>query len=308
MAVGAAPRPEILCLDQTIEPQRAVDHRGVDVTDRLRRVDRQYAGATDLDGRFAGFAKDHFVDLDFGDRLRSLPSGQRLILLLDGWVEYGYSSTNYAAAQAGLRLKAPSIHVLRDGRWIELFHEIGYPAGLNHTMTCDLTGKILPGDRQIRISSNMEIYWDRIRLATALGPASFSAKEAAAHSADLHPRGYPREYSPDGLEPNLYDYPNLDKSLIWKTLEGEYTRFGEVTGLLRAADDCYVIMGPGEEVTLRFLADAFGPVPAGRTRTFLLKTECYCKDMDPHTAYPDTVGPLPFHAMRGYPYGAGALP
>jgi hypothetical protein len=92
--------------------------------------------------------------------------------------------------------------------------------------------------------------------------------------------------------------------LAWKTIQGDYTRFGEVAALLQDADDCYVIMGPGEEVTLRFPAAAFGPVPPGKSRTFILKTDSYCKDMDPHTAYPDSVGPLPFHAMSAYPYRA----
>jgi len=88
-------------------------------------------------------------------------------------------------------------------------------------------------------------------------------------------------------------------------MEGNYTRFGEVAELLRETDDRYVIMGPGEEVTLRFPADAFGPVPPGKSRTFILKTDSYCKDMDPHTAYPNSVAPLPFHAMSGYPYRSG---
>ncbi len=88
-------------------------------------------------------------------------------------------------------------------------------------------------------------------------------------------------------------------------MEGNYTRFGEVGELLRESDDCYVIMGPGEEVTGRFPAAVLGPVPRGQKRTFLLKTDSYCKDMDHHTAYPHTVAPLPFHGMSSYPYGAG---
>jgi hypothetical protein len=86
-------------------------------------------------------------------------------------------------------------------------------------------------------------------------------------------------------------------------MEGKYTRYGEVTELLHAADDCFVIMGRGEELTLRFPVGAFGPVPEGRRRTFILKTDSFCKDMDLYTAHPDTVGPLPFHAMSSYPYG-----
>ncbi|MEE9268919.1 MAG: FG-GAP-like repeat-containing protein [Candidatus Krumholzibacteria bacterium] len=304
MAVGTAPpAPEVFCFEQSIDPVRAEDNRGVDVTDELLRIDRRCAGATRVGGHFMGLADDHFVELDFGDRLAKLAPGRRLILFLYGWVEYGYSSTNYAAAQAGKSAKAPSIHVLRDGAWTEVFHEVGYPAGIQHMMTLDVTGKIRSGDRHIRISSNMELYWDRVFLAEHLDDAGLTLSEAPARSADLHFRGYPREYSPDGRHPLLSDYDNIDTATSWKLMAGQYTRYGAVTELVGEADDCYVIMQHGDELTLRFPADAFGPVPEGQRRTFILKTDSFCKDMDLYTGYPDTVEPLPFHAMSGYPYG-----
>ena len=61
-------------------------------------------------------------------------------------------------------------------------------------------------------------------------------------------------------------------------------------------------MGPGEELTLKFSADAFGPVPAGYRRSFIFKSDSFCKDMDLYSAHPDTVEPLPFHGMSTYPY------
>ena len=300
---AAAPPPELFCIDRPIEPVRVTDHRGADVTDELRRVDRRYAGATEPDPRFIGYAKDHFVDLDFGDRLGSLAKQDRIVLFLHGWVEYSYSTTNFAAAQAGLRLKAPSVFAWRGGRWVELFREVGYPAGLQHVMTLDLTGKLLPGDRKLRIATNMDLYWDRVFVAAHRASARLLVKEVTASSADLHFLGYPREYSPDGRQPNLLDYANVDRAVPWKVMAGAYTRFGEVGELLREADDRFVIMGHGEEVTLRFPADAFGPVPPGYQRSFILKTHSYCKDMDLYTAYGDTVEPLPFRAMTSYPYG-----
>jgi len=87
-------------------------------------------------------------------------------------------------------------------------------------------------------------------------------------------------------------------------MKGDYTRFGNVTELLDEADDCYVIMGRGEELTLRFSANDFSPTPEGFNRSFILKTDSFCKDMDLYSAYPDTVEPLPFHSMSTYPYGA----
>jgi len=304
MAISAPPpAAEIFCYRKPIDPVGAVNEQGVDVTDKVLRIDRRYAGATGVSGKYMGLADDHFVELDFGDRLAKLAKGRRLVLFLHGWVEYGYSSTNYAAFQAGKTAKAPSIHVLRAGKWVELFADVGYPAGIQHMMTLEVTGKIRPGDRKIRISSNMELYWDRIFLGEHLGTSVLKTKEAAVRSANLHFRGYPREYSPDGRHPVLSDYDNLDHALPWKLMSGQYTRYGEVSEILGQADDCYVIMGRGEELTLRFAAGAFGPVPKGMRRSFILKTDSFCKDMDLYTAYPDTVKPLPFHSMSGYPYG-----
>jgi hypothetical protein len=62
-------------------------------------------------------------------------------------------------------------------------------------------------------------------------------------------------------------------------------------------------MGRGEELTLCFSADALAPVPTGCRRSFILKTDSFCKDMDLYSAYPDTVEPLPFHSQSNYPYG-----
>jgi len=311
MAVNAPPPPfELFCFKDIIEPVRAVDHRGIDVTEQIRAIDRRYAGVTDLNPHFVGFAKDHFVELDFGQRLDVLSDRSRVVLFLYGWVEYPYSATNFAASQAGLRVHPPSIHVLRDGVWVELLHEVGYPGGIQHMMTLDVTGKVLPSDQRIRIASNMELYWDRIFIAPILDflltPATsrgLIVQEVPVESADLHFLGYPREYSPDGRQPHLYDYDNIDRAVPWKIMQGNYTRYGQVGELLDEADDCYVIMGRGEELTLRFAADAFSPIPAGYCRTFILKTDSFCKDMDLYSAYPDTVEPLPFHSMSNYPYG-----
>jgi hypothetical protein len=187
--------------------------------------------------------------------------------------------------------------------WVELFHEVGYPAGIQHMMTLDITGKVLPRDRYIRISSNMELFWDQIFIAPVIEDVALTLQEVSVKSADLHFLGYPREYSPDGRLPTLYDYNSIDRAIAWKIMRGNYTRYGEVSELLEEADDCYVIMGRGEELTLRFSTDAFSPIQNGYRRSFILKTDSFCKDMDLYSAYPDTVEPLPFHSMSNYPYG-----
>jgi hypothetical protein len=111
-----------------------------------------------------------------------------------------------------------------------------------------------------------------------------------------------KEFSPDGRQPTIYDHDLLE-SVPTAGPAGNLTRLGDVTELLRERDDRFVIFGPGDEVTVRFDARKLPPLPAGWTRSFVLRTWGYCKDGGPFTAHGDTVEPLPFAAMSNYPYG-----
>ena len=89
----------------------------------------------------------------------------------------------------------------------------------------------------------------------------------------------------------------------WKTLAGHYTREGDVGALLAETDDMFAISRDGDEIALSFDASGLDPLPAGWTRTYLLRVDGFSKEMDVNSASPDTVEPLPFHAMSAYPYG-----
>ena len=65
-----------------------------------------------------------------------------------------------------------------------------------------------------------------------------------------------------------------------------------------------MIAAPGDEVALSFDAASVPRPPAGWTTTFLLFADGFSKEMNVHSASPDHVEPLPFHAMSGYPYPA----
>jgi hypothetical protein len=81
-----------------------------------------------------------------------------------------------------------------------------------------------------------------------------------------------------------------------------------VRPLLAGVDDLLVIMGSGDEVRLSFDAAALPPLPAspspdtGWRRDFLLLVDGWAKDADANTAFSQSVEPLPFHGMSGYPY------
>ena len=67
----------------------------------------------------------------------------------------------------------------------------------------------------------------------------------------------------------------------------------------------YAIMAPGDEVTVTFDATSASALAPGWKRTFLLYTDGWIKDADLNTAFGNTVEPLPFHAIREYPYAPG---
>ena len=302
---GPAPDGRLIAFrpEDAVFPQGLATREGTADPELIRHADRRYQPGVRPDPRFVGFSSAQEIVVDFGEQLAST-KGRPLVLFLDGWVEYPYAHVNFAAWQAGLAFGAISIDVRdRDGRWRVLRDNFGYPAGMPRVMTLDLSELPREGPCQLRLRTQQELYIDRLWLAPDLGAGSLSVRELDPHSAQLRPSGYPREYSPDGRQPLLYDYALMDPAIDYKTMEGDYTRFGDVRELLKAPDDQFVIFGHAEEILLQFKPTA--DPPAGTTRSFILKTDGYCKDMDLYTAHSSTVTPLPFHGMSGFPYPPG---
>ena len=106
------------------------DHRVKDVTQALAKWDRQTVD--DFAQRsWLGYAEEHWVELDFGDRLAKFKPDDRLILCLAGWTDYPYPESIWAATQAGILLLPPTLERLDDkGRWQTVIADAGFPAGL----------------------------------------------------------------------------------------------------------------------------------------------------------------------------------
>ncbi|MFV2070179.1 MAG: CRTAC1 family protein, partial [Pirellulales bacterium] len=298
---GSAPDGRALAVADKIFPLEARNERGRDVLARVLEIDRQCAEPP-LDGRFVGYAKDHWLELDFGDRLQRVDSGAGLILYLYGWVEYTYSHVNYAASQAGLAMRGPRIEVPDgSGGWKTVMPDAGFPAGLPRMMTLNVSALPIRQNGRLRIRTNMAVYWDQVFMAEDRAGPQVTRYTLRPVVASLRPFGYPQEHSPDGGSPTVYDYQRLEHGVAFKNMTGAFTRFGDVRTLLRHVDDRFVVMGRGEEIALEFDANELPRLLAGRARTLVLHTDGYCKDMDLYTALPDTVDPLPFHGMENYP-------
>jgi hypothetical protein len=280
-------------------PLSAVDDHGNDVLDRISRLDRRWPDDFKLDP-IRGYAREHTLTLKLDDKGKS---SERTILLLTGWTDYAWSSDNVAASQAGKVMKPPSLQVKnRAGNWHTVIGDIGIPVGRPQTVTVDLTGKFLSTSREVRIVTNMRIYWDQILVDTSDGNSPAQLARLDPVSADLHWRGFSAEVTPDDREPFGYDYQHVSFTSPWKTMTGHYTREGDVRELLSKGDDIFAICRPGDEISLSFDATALPTLPKGWTRTFLLYADGFSKEMDINSASPDQVAPLPFHGMSRYPY------
>ena len=147
-------------------PVGAWDDHGHDVLPDL--LAHHYFGDFALT-QFQGFAQPHSLTLDLGEAYRGGP----LWLLLHGEVEYFSANSMYAASQAGIEAISPYVEALvgnekdESGEWKRVIDDMGFPAGGPRTMTADLTGKLPPGTRKIRITTNLQVYWDSILIDRA---------------------------------------------------------------------------------------------------------------------------------------------
>jgi hypothetical protein len=181
---------------------------------------------------------------------------------------------------------------------------MGVPSGGPKTIVVDLSGKFLSASREIRIVTDVCLYWDEIFLSEeVLNPPVRSSE--AAPTADLRLRGFSRAVvDPRGERPERFEYAAWRPAALWNPVPGRYTGYGDVSELLDAADDRFVIMGSGDELRLSFAANSFPAVPSRASRDFLLLVDGWSKDADANTAFGGSVEPLPFHAMSQYPYTA----
>jgi hypothetical protein len=297
--VAGPPFPDfkIITAHRPHPPAAAWDDQGHNVLPMLLTHDHKYVTGFKL-LHFAGFAEPHNLVLDLGEWDARRP----LNLLLDGFTEYFTANSMYSANQANIAVTPPYIEAQdAGGKWKRVVDDMGFPAGLPRVITVDLTGKLPPGTRRIRIGTNLQIYWDKILIDNSDADPRVQTHDVPLGAARLHFHGYPKvdeSRFPGDLN---YDYENVSLTGPYARHIGAYTRYGDVLPLLKTADDKYVVFGSGEEVVLDFDPAGLPPLPSGWTRDYLFYANGFVKDMDFYAADAFTVDPLPFHRMGVYP-------
>jgi tetratricopeptide (TPR) repeat protein len=284
---------------------RAVDDTGQDVTDIVSELDERYLDTFGR-GQYQGVTRDHYVEIDLG---ADAPTSGPLFLIAHGWMHPTDSSINVAISQGQNHKAKPLSMEVPDGRggWVVARPNLGFPAGRKKISLFDLTDVFRPHTpRRVRLRTNLEIFWDKLEWAQASPKAELRTVRLNPDVADLHYRGYSVINQPDTSSPEVPDYNRIASSKqIWRDLVGYYTRFGDVRELLLKADDRYVIMNAGDEMTFRFAAQP--PPPEGWVRDFIIIGDGWIKDGDYNSTFSKTVVPLPYHLKQEYTTPPGRL-
>jgi tetratricopeptide (TPR) repeat protein len=283
-------------------PAAAHDEHGHDLLPSLRA--HKYVGDFGL-LPFHGFAKTHSMELDLGAPYQ----GGSLILLMHGVTEYYTATSVYAAHQANVESIPPYVEAQdAHGRWVRAVNDMGFPAGGPRTITANLSGKLPLGTKHIRITTNLQVYWDSIRIDRAPQDGAVELHEVPLRHAELTFHGFPRmiEGQPKG---NLhYVYEEVSPTGPYAHQAGNYTRYGDVFPLLTSFDDRLVVFGPGDDISLQFSPAGLPALPEGWSRDYFFLVKGYEKDMDFYAADGFTVDPLPFQSMGSYPYPGKSYP
>jgi hypothetical protein len=256
---------------------------------RFSRDDRLPAPPGRVDPRCIGLTADRSLTLESGGALEAI-AGDRM-LIADGWIEYPYDRTLFAAWQAGADYHAPTIEARgADRRWVTVCREFGYPAGMPRRMSLPL-GPLPRGTTALRLHTTQEISWDRLAAGdAAFGPAAATTVLPLV-SASVEKTGFERPDRRDQRRPSYDDNRRAPLSDA-RCSRGAHTALGPVTDLVAANDGALAIIGPGEAIDLVYRA----PLPPLRprwTRRYVLDARGWCKDMDRYTRDGDTVEPPP---------------
>jgi hypothetical protein len=234
------------------------------------------------------------LTLDLGD----LSNAEQIKLVINGMVDWGNAGPYYdwidgfkAAATQGLVPDGTQIYPspymevkAANGSWVRIpqDRQMPNPSDFNaRTFVVDLTG-LFPADvsdYQLRITNFFNVTFDYIGIDTSLQQNVTVQKIM----------------------------PTATLNQMWETQttsSGAFTKYGDVTPLLQAADDMYVIGRQGDQVHLKFPTDNLTAPAEGMERDCFVFVACWFKDAPGEWGYGFnfTTDPLPFINMSGFPY------
>ncbi len=292
-------------------PRSVRDDRGRERREEVLAEDGVHLRGFEQRGRFPGSVAPHSLVLTAPEGIAGDSAG---VLVMLGWLHWSNTSINVRRAQDGSepmlfpRLEVPD----GAGGWRIVSTNIGLPAGKTKPIVVPLGALLDPADPRLRITTSFEVAWDLLAFATS-SPPSRPLVPLPLAEATLRFGGFARPFSEEGGplqfdRGDLRPYPwrlderGRERPLVWQEMSGFRSAFGDAAAELLEVDDRLVIFGDGEELVLRFDARSLPALAEGWTRRYFLYSTGWCKDGDFNVAHGQSVEPLPFGAMSGYPY------
>lgn len=260
-----------------------IDDNNKDITSQVSKIDGIYG----ILNPNREDPKPQTIELDLGDQ--STASKIKLAVMASAY------TPQTEEGRAKMLPTAPKVQVPNEiGEWTTITTNAGKPGEYQREYLIDLTDKFLTNDYRVRITYTNSVYFDAI-LVDNIEELEYSVNELSISSATLNYHGK-NPATIYGYLPTL-NYGKPTKYVAY--LEGFYTKFGDVTPLLQATDDKFVITGSGDQITVKWdpLTTEVAP---GYKRHYVLYSNGYYKyllmPLEP------TVTPLPFAAMSNFPY------
>ena len=283
--------------DELLTPISATNEKGDDVLFEISQIDGIFTPGSN------GVRSPSWDNITLNQltlNLGNLSAAPEIKLLIHGMVDWGPPEPYYdwidqfktsfaeGVVPNGTQVTLPPTMEITDaeGNWIKVpqDREIPVPADyIPRTFSVDLTG-LFPTDvseYKIRITNFWNVTFDYIGIDTS-----------AQAEIDVY------EILP------IANLETLDFATTTTTASGNFTRFGDVSPLLAAADDMFVIGMQGDKISLKFPLDDLPSLEDGKERSIFIFVACWFKDPPWNWGYgfEFIVDPLPFQDMSGFPY------
>lgn len=276
-------------------PVSAVNEKGEDVLSQISKLDGVFtsAGSGLLSPSWDNIQMNQLT-LNLGD----LSYAPEIKLVINGMVDWGEPENYYpwidgfkeAFAQGlvpnGTQITPPPYMEIMDenGNWVQVPQDRQMPTPSDYvprSFAVDMTG-LFPkdaSDYQVRITNFYNVTFDYIGIDTT--PQEDIIVQRINPTATLH---------------QIVNSPSL--------ATGNFTKYGDVTQIVRDGDDMYVIGMQGDQVSLKFPTSDLSPLADGMERDFFMFVACWFKDPFGNWGYgfDFAVAPLPFRQMSGFPY------
>lgn len=255
---------------------------------------------------YAGVGHDHVVELTLPE---DAPQNGELYLIAQGSIRPWDDMTLVALGQSShAKPKGLSMEV-RDarGHWKVVSPDLGVPAGRLKTIVLSLRNIFPPGSaRTLRLRTNLAIFWDRLVWARALPENQLQLSRLPLADAALQHRGFSGVHRDASTGIEQPDYNNIvETGERWPSLEGYYTRYGDVSPLLRNSDSRFTIVSSGDELRMSF-REGFAPA-TGTVRDYVFAGDGWIKEGDYSFRASQALLPLPYQGLRDYPASSPGL-